>query len=165
VKLYLNRLVDVRDPEDDWMRLVEHDCVVSYMVLSYCWGKDLTGIVMSTKDTLQNHLETIKLQSLPATIHDAGFLCRRLGTRYLWVDVLCIIQDGVADWQREAGSMRHVYSKSQLIIFAHTATTCKEGFLGKQTSGHSLLERFRRHTTTISAAHWRSSRRERVFAC
>jgi hypothetical protein len=37
--------------------------------------------------------------------------------------------------------MRHVYSKSQLTIVAHTATTCKEGFLGKQTSGQSTWQR------------------------
>jgi hypothetical protein len=41
----------------------------------------------------------------------------------------------------------------------------RETNIGTVNVAEVLLERFRRHTTTISAAHWRSSRRERVFAC
>jgi len=34
-----------------------------------------------------------------------------LGVRYLWVDTLCVIQDDLDDWNREAALMADVYSK------------------------------------------------------
>ncbi|KAF3003741.1 hypothetical protein E8E13_009510 [Curvularia kusanoi] len=49
-----------------------------------------------------------------------------LGYRYIWIDVLCIIQDSAKDWLHEAAEMRHVYSNAILTIAAertseHTA--------------------------------------------
>jgi hypothetical protein len=35
---------------------------------------------------------------------------RRIGTRYLWIDSLCIIQDSQTDWTHEAASMSTVYA-------------------------------------------------------
>ncbi|KAH6681646.1 hypothetical protein B0J14DRAFT_430609, partial [Halenospora varia] len=33
-----------------------------------------------------------------------------LGFRYLWIDVLCIIQDSIADWQVESSKIGDIYA-------------------------------------------------------
>ncbi|KAF4306301.1 hypothetical protein GTA08_BOTSDO05955 [Botryosphaeria dothidea] len=54
------------------------------------------------------------------------------GIQYLWVGALCIIQDSVDDWTHEAGSMNDVYSNAAVALFAKTAASAAERFLGER---------------------------------
>ncbi|KAF2187614.1 hypothetical protein K469DRAFT_770857 [Zopfia rhizophila CBS 207.26] len=49
------------------------------------------------------------------TWHDAVFVTRRLGIRYLWVHSLCIIQDDEFDWEREPALM-HPFMPVPMIL-------------------------------------------------
>jgi hypothetical protein len=71
--------------------------------------------------------KNVQWQSLPKTFQDAMIVSRRLGIRYVWIDSLCIIQDDLSDWAREAARMASVYSYSYLTIAATKAANCEQG--------------------------------------
>jgi hypothetical protein len=106
--------------------------VREYVALSYCWGQDQT--VKTTRNTLPAHLMSIDKAQLPRTIQDAITVCRNLDFRYLWVDSLCIVQDG-PDVHREVANMAHYYGGASLTIAAASAANCSEGFSRQQHWG------------------------------
>lgn len=106
-----------------------------YTALSYCWGTCTQ--TRTVKDSLPDHIKSIKVANLPQTIQDAICVTRELKIRYLWVDALCIIQDSLDDdWPREAGRMPEVYKNAVVTISAAAATDSSQGFLQER---HSVL--------------------------
>ena len=78
-------------------------------------------------------------EQAPATFRDAIKVARALGTRYLWIDSLCIIQNDREDWERESSRMGDIYEKAYLTIAASQATGDDEGFLMQRPPvAHSL---------------------------
>ncbi|KAF8849290.1 HET-domain-containing protein, partial [Acephala macrosclerotiorum] len=59
------------------------------------------------------------LDHLPKAFWDAIVVSKMLGVKYIWTESLCIIQDSLSDWQREASLMSQVYS----IGFCNISTT------------------------------------------
>jgi hypothetical protein len=58
----------------------------------------------------ENHAGLLnEIPLLLATFEDAIFATRKLGARYLWIDSLCILQDDLADWEKESSRMADVY--------------------------------------------------------
>jgi hypothetical protein len=92
-----------------------------YMTLSHCWGR--TNCLKLTTSNHSKLLNTIPLPLLPQLYQDAMYITRHMGIRYLWIDSLCIVQegDGLVDWLREAGVMGQVYSNSYCNISAANA--------------------------------------------
>jgi hypothetical protein len=71
----------------------EEPAVTQYVALSYVWGgAEQYKLERQTKDDLMRpgFLDTIA-DKIPKTIADAMKLVKRLGLKYLWVDVLCLI--------------------------------------------------------------------------
>lgn len=122
------RLLDVGDSVAcERIRLVLAEEVPggsSYLTLSYCWGK--TKPLVLTTALLATFRTSITISALPRTIQDAVDITRRLGYRFLWIDSLCIIQDSVDDWERQAKRMDTVYLGSTVTIAA-TASASHEG--------------------------------------
>lgn len=86
----------------------------------------------TTADNLEHHKKRIPLERLPRTIQDAVMITRSLGITYLWVDVLCIIQDNKDDWAKESARMADVYRNSVVTIAASSATDAQGScFLGR----------------------------------
>ncbi|KAK0645518.1 heterokaryon incompatibility protein-domain-containing protein [Cercophora newfieldiana] len=112
-----------------------------YACLSYCWGADLRGVVVTSKENIGAHQLGLPLSALPNAIQDAAAVCQGLNLRYLWVDSLCIIQNDPEDWKRESGRMHDVYSNSYITIAAHHTKSCKESFLGQQELGNAPWQR------------------------
>lgn len=100
----------------------------SYVALSYCWGPQ-DGKLVATKTNLSLLEKGIAISDLPATLMDAVKMTLKLGSRFIWIDALCIIQDDPADWSREAGKMSTVYAQALITIIASSAASCEEGFL------------------------------------
>ncbi|KAK3717988.1 hypothetical protein LTR37_005414 [Vermiconidia calcicola] len=69
------------------------------------------------------------MSNLPATFKDAIVMARRLGFRYLWIDALCIIQDDLEDWRREATRMCSIYEGATLSLSAIDSPSSSTGFL------------------------------------
>lgn len=95
---------------------------VEYTALSHCWGtsptmkllQDPEGIVKDLRSGMPSHLA-------PATFHQAAMITTRLGYRYLWIDLLCIIQDSESDWIAESSIMGDIYAGSVCTIAALAA--------------------------------------------
>ncbi|KAI1382814.1 HET-domain-containing protein [Hypoxylon trugodes] len=126
------RLLEINYSKDSYsselptFRLVNgEDCPQgsSYATLSYRWGdKPLERTIRLLKHTF-TWLEmpnTINF-NLPKTIQDAMYITHRLGIQYLWIDRLCIYQDSMEDWHREAGTVQDVYRNASFCISALSA--------------------------------------------
>jgi Heterokaryon incompatibility protein (HET) len=67
--------------------------------------------------------ERINWEQLPQLFKDAILVSRFLGLQYLWIDALCILQDGVVDWGGEYARMGSIYYHSYVTI---GATSCRD---------------------------------------
>ncbi|KAE8450587.1 hypothetical protein EG329_005931 [Mollisiaceae sp. DMI_Dod_QoI] len=121
------RVIDVTADGSDPLLYITNGRSGNYVALSYCWGKDQT--CKTVKDNITARQKSIPLSILPQTLQDAITVTRALKCRFLWIDALCIVQDDPADWEREAGRMRHVYENSLLTISATASSDSNEGFL------------------------------------
>ncbi|XTI92916.1 HET-domain-containing protein, partial [Cenococcum geophilum] len=112
------RLIDIgTDLENQEIKLIEVGTAMpEYFTLSYCWGGK--GFLKSDSKTLGRWKKNIPWMNLPKTFKDAVAITRRLGYRYLWIDSLCTVQDGVHDWQVESSKMAEVYENGVLNISA-----------------------------------------------
>lgn len=119
------RCVDVRD--DKIIRVVEYrDSRGQYICLSHQWGKEGMPLKL-TRDTRDELYSGIDSARLPTTFRNAVDITKRLGCDYLWIDSLCIVQDDMDDWAKEAANMASVYSRSVLTIAAAAATGPRDG--------------------------------------
>ena len=128
------RLLDVRK---DKLHLVllgdEPSLELRYATLSHCWGGKLP--LFTSRATREDFEESIPEDALPQTFLDAVEIARSLDIPYLWIDALCIVQDDIDEWQREAAKMHHIYSGSSLTI---AASDSKDSSVGCFTNNFSL---------------------------
>ncbi|KAF2964342.1 hypothetical protein GQX73_g9223 [Xylaria multiplex] len=123
---YPSRLIDVGstrvgDTNHCVCRLVPGSEVLEgrqYLTLSHRWGN--YSIAKLTTTTIDDWKEEIPFKFLSKTFQDFIQLARQLKVRYVWIDSLCIIQDGDggADWLREAPTMADVYTNAFCNISA-----------------------------------------------
>lgn len=93
------------------------------MTLSHSWGQaEVIKLTTATIDSMRNG---ISVSELPLLYRDAVSTCRQLGTRYLWIDSLCIIQDQELDWIREVATMGQVYGNALCNIEAAHASDAR----------------------------------------
>ncbi|OCK75237.1 HET-domain-containing protein [Lepidopterella palustris CBS 459.81] len=98
--IYTTRVLDVSPVEmqPDVIRLHHVNSkqrAISYVALSYVWGAGQA--VATTTSNFEAYLNAIRIPSLPQSIQGAIEVTRNIGFRYLWVDVLCIIQGSDQD--------------------------------------------------------------------
>jgi hypothetical protein len=74
----------------------------------------------------------ILIDDLPQTFRDAVDVTRRLKVPYLWIDSLCIIQNTIEDWNKEALQMSAVYQHAICNVAATGALDCTKGLFFKQ---------------------------------
>lgn len=93
-----------------------------YMTLSHCWGS--VDCLRLTAGNYECLTRGFPLGDLPVLYQDAVWVTRQLGVQYLWIDSLCIVQegDGLADWNLESTRMGEVYGKSYCNISATHAS-------------------------------------------
>jgi len=104
-----------------------------YAAFSHCWGK--TKALKLLQGNMAKLPAGIDTEELPASYKEAIFVCRGLGLSHLWIDSLCIIQDSVDDWHREAAVMKDVYENSSLqICAAAAANNSEQSFSSRDTS-------------------------------
>jgi hypothetical protein len=90
-----------------------------YCTLSHCWGNG--KFFRLTKATSHKLESGIPVESLSKTFQDAILAVKSLGSQYLWIDALCIIQDSEEDWRYEAARMSDIYARSYCNIAATDA--------------------------------------------
>jgi len=102
-----------------YVRLVPKDDIndlgsAHYVTLSHRWQVSITPKLL--RDNISRMQRGIDQEALPRTFQEAIFVVRELGIKYLWIDALCIIQDDVADVQREIALMGKIYQGALLNI-------------------------------------------------
>jgi hypothetical protein len=111
------------------------DSHLKYMALSYTWGDESTNepYVLTTDNRPQLE-QGIPQSDLPRTFQDAITVTRSLGVRYLWIDALCIVQEGQErDFGTEAERMEIVFSNAYCVLAATRASGTSVGFLNART--------------------------------
>ncbi|KAI0973761.1 hypothetical protein F4678DRAFT_470972 [Xylaria arbuscula] len=107
------RLIDVGDESIEPRLCIGNGECAAYLALSYC--RSTSNDIVTTKGSLQNHMEAIKLSSLPPTLHDAILATRQLGFRFLWVD------------ERETQHAGAVYANATMTLSAHDSEDLQGG--------------------------------------
>ena len=125
------RLVDIQK-----QAIVEFPCsenaeIPPYIALSWVWGstKAQSGL---TSDCAPNAAKNGFLKSLrlPPAVEDARDLVERLGERFLWVDLLCVVQDDEADKKWYIPRMGAIYSGSLFTVVANGINGSQDGLPG-----------------------------------
>ncbi|KAF4976017.1 hypothetical protein FZEAL_7273 [Fusarium zealandicum] len=121
------RLVDLKD---NCIRRMPLD--TRYVALSY-----VRGLISTFQLHSGNHkqLQTPRsldsvISELPRTFTDAVDFARSLGERYLWVDMLCLIQDDQRDIKIGIGMMNSIYKGSYFTIIAASGADAQAGLPG-----------------------------------
>lgn len=118
---------------------VQNHCIVEapigeYLTLSYVWGQKTKSNPIRT--ALKSNIKFLQKPGalsklgLPKTISDAMYACDQLGSRYLWVDSLCIVQDDENDVKDQIACMSDIYSGAFLTIIAASGDHSNSGLPG-----------------------------------
>jgi len=151
---YPTRLLDL-GPQDQpsavstMFRVVERDDVSPgerYTTLSHRW--DTMQTARLTVTTMPTYRSGVSISTLSRTFQDAIAVTRRLKLRYIWIDSLCIVQDGDdgRDWAIESTQMDKVYLNS-FVNIAASAGSGREGlFVERDTACYTTLKATATHT-------------------
>ncbi|KAI1443507.1 heterokaryon incompatibility protein-domain-containing protein [Annulohypoxylon stygium] len=124
---YPTRLLDIQSSsalvssKEESFKIVDGSDIPSgldYVSLSHRWGS--SKMPRLTVANMPRYRGGVLISELPTTFRDAITITRRLGVRYLWIDSLCIIQEGDDghDWVREGSLMAQVYSNCLMNVSA-----------------------------------------------
>ncbi|GAW12861.1 hypothetical protein ANO14919_022320 [Xylariales sp. No.14919] len=102
-----------------------------YVALSYCWGTEKQKTLLE-RNNKQQLLRDIPLESLDKTIQEAIDITRKIGFRYIWIDALCIVQDGEEAKAREIARMHEIYRDATLTLIASQGAGVRDGLLPKR---------------------------------
>ena len=83
-----------------------------YWAISYVWGSSETPIHLRVQDKNKN------TRYVPIGLNCCHTLIQLLplGTRYLWIDSICIDQKDAKDKKRQVGLMDQIYSRASLVV-------------------------------------------------
>lgn len=126
------RVIDIKE-----RRITKMPPQGRYLALSYVWGDNRESMDsrLGKSLTFQNLEELLNAGGLdkvdlPNTIQDAMAFTLHLGERYLWVDMLCIIQNDLDDVAFQTAHMDQVYSGAVLTIIAASGDDSHSGLAG-----------------------------------
>lgn len=127
------------------------DQVGSYAALSYCWGPPPYKFPRLTTSNMDDMLRSeIPNTTLPVAFCEAISFIQQLGIHYVWIDCLCIIQEGTRseeDWAFESSRMEYVYSNCSLCLSLDRARSPEESIF--QGAAPQFMTPFEINTTGI----------------
>lgn len=103
-----------------------------YIALSHTWGGGISYRLM--RENYETLAENIKVSELPQNFQDAIAITVKLNFSHIWIDSLCIIQDSVEDWKKEAVTMGDVYANAACTISATASQDSTGGCFRKRDS-------------------------------
>lgn len=126
---------------------VQRECVVDasslsgppkYAALSYVWGREPQKVLLTNASAARLYtpgfLSAVK--SISKTIRDAITVCKDLDIPLLWVDALCIRQDGLPE-QDQLGIMHLIYEDAAFTIVALAGESADHGLVGVSGDGRA----------------------------
>lgn len=97
---------------------------VTYLALSYSRGDSYVKLTSKNKRAWETHIDQ---DSLPLSFQHAITLTRQLNFRYLWIDILCSIQDSPDDYLAESKEIGRVYASASCTISACASIDASRG--------------------------------------
>ncbi|KAI1456987.1 heterokaryon incompatibility protein-domain-containing protein [Annulohypoxylon moriforme] len=99
-----------------------------YACLSHRWDETVR-CHQATKQNLPRLLQFLDIEQLPTNFRDAVSIASELNIQYLWIDSLCIIQEGDdgVDLVQELAKMGLIYWNAWLIISAISSPNSSDG--------------------------------------
>ena len=122
------RLIDVKAGCIIMRSTLPPEAHIKYCALSYVWGEGEQPTQLDTFNEAEaDRPGFLNEENLPKTILDAMALCKEIDCPYLWVDILCIVQNSKENKHSQISSMADVYSQSHLAIIAATGSDSNAG--------------------------------------
>ncbi|KAK8059246.1 HET-domain-containing protein [Apiospora saccharicola] len=101
-----------------------------FVTLSHCWGgpggPQMIRLLPGNRDVFTDPARGIQVGQLPRNFQDAVEIARLLEARYIWIDSLCILQDG-EEFKTEGQLMHLVYRNSYCNLAAAASRHCEGG--------------------------------------
>lgn len=135
------RIIDVGESEKDLAYVVDvqkafpQGNISRYCTLSYCWGDPSLVMQMTSKNREELMDKKRGLGNLEGqqTYQQAIAITRRLAVRYIWIDALCIVQQGPdGDFHVEATKMHSIYRNSYCTISAAGSRDARGGLYSSE---------------------------------
>jgi hypothetical protein len=125
------RVLDVRNDRIKLHETTSTDDGSRYACLSHCWGAlELSSpLLCTTLSTVKDLYEDVPWTQLPLTYQDAITFTRQLDISFLWIDSLCIIQDGPnkLDWHEQSAKMADIYQNAYITFAAAASSNPQKG--------------------------------------
>ncbi|KAJ0110016.1 hypothetical protein J7T55_014819 [Diaporthe amygdali] len=174
-KCHVSTPIAERSPQHipDWVIDTEQSCIVpgkavnKYAALSYVWSSPVDSSNLTATHRLLLRRETLKdlkkpgflssysvSKQLPMVVRDSMTLVLQSGTRYLWVDCLCVIQHDESTTDKMA-FLPEIYSGAFFTIIAASEAN---GLRGSIVDVQSPAQRISLNTLhdELLASHWAS---------
>lgn len=94
---------------------------LTYVTLSHRWMQDPRRTAKLSTNNLEPWKKRLPLEDFSQTYRDAFQIAQKLNISYVWIDSLCIIQEGSdakKDWDIEARMMHRIYSNAKFNMGA-----------------------------------------------
>jgi Heterokaryon incompatibility protein (HET) len=132
------RLVEISD-EGHALKIVDVELSdgTPYTALSYCWGGDMSLMLMAVNEKALR--SGFRVKELATTMQDAVRLTWKFGLRHIWIDCLCVMQDNQSDWLHETSRMGSIYGGATFCISPVSAANASEGFLKTRPASMAYL--------------------------
>ncbi|KAF7679652.1 hypothetical protein GT037_003400 [Alternaria burnsii] len=122
------RILDVQEHANARMYSLSPGDYPRYVALRYCWGDTQPEQVKTTKANLQSRQDVTNLSGLAQTIRDAIQVCFSLGSHYIWIDALCIVQDDDDEKVSEIADIQSIYRGAALLSALQAQLTVRTTF-------------------------------------
>ncbi|KAK7962759.1 Cloroperoxidase [Apiospora aurea] len=112
--------------------IIQRNDIAGYVALSYVWAS-ASSPSETPLELLQSNLcplsrpGSLRNEALPELLSDAIHFCSDTGQRYLWIDRLCVIQDGKEVKKEQVEAMDAIYHKAAFTIVALGGLTGLQG--------------------------------------
>lgn len=137
----------------------------AYIALSHRWGvKGMSNVLLTTENETELSLG-VPITSLSQTFQDAIVVARHVGIRFMWIDCLCIIQEGDngLDWEANAREMGDVYQNAYCVLSADDATDVEGLFFDRDPEFFSNATLQTRADDGMSIVDWTSVDKDMWF--
>jgi hypothetical protein len=112
----------------------------AYIIVSHRWNPE-TQKCQTTTSNYESRTRGNDFRDLPQMFQDVFTVARELCIQYIWIDSLCIIQEGNKgqDWAREAVKMAGYYQNAILTLSSTTTESSQSLFRTKLQTGRPIL--------------------------
>ncbi|KAJ5172549.1 HET domain protein [Penicillium capsulatum] len=133
---FVVEVADRQDPRSTTaaphLRLIENDQnskkKAPYVALSYVWGVKRQPLQLM-KENLTQFKHSIDYTLLPPTMQDFVLVARALGIKYIWTDILCIVQDDPQIKKQQIHQMKDIFGNCYLAVQAGNTHSVHDSFL------------------------------------